>query len=102
MALGTAGMACEKASGADAVKAYQSVADAVCACKDMTCVEKAGAEGGKAAEKYKSVKLSDAEKAAVKQAGERMAECTNKLAAPPEAVPPATPPPAEAAAPDAG
>jgi hypothetical protein len=92
MALGTAGVACTKASGADAVKAYQSVADAVCACPDMACVEKAGQETGKNVDKFKGVKLSDAETAEVAQAGKRASDCMAKLAPPPPAPPPAEAP----------
>jgi hypothetical protein len=104
MALGLAASAC-KPSGADAVKAAEKLADAICACKDMDCVKKVGDDGAKELDKYKSAKPDAKQDAALKAAGLRASDCIGAIAKPPaSAEPPAPPPapPAPAATIDAG
>jgi hypothetical protein len=105
MSLGLAASACGKPSGADAVKAAEKLADAICACKDMECVKKVGDDGAKELDKYKSAKPDAKQDAALKAAGLRASDCIGAIGKPPApAEPPAPPqPPAPApAAPDAG
>ena len=104
MSLGLAASAC-KPSGADAVKAAEKLADAICACKDMDCVKKVGDDGAKELDKYKSAKPDAKQDAALKAAGLRASDCIGAIAKPPApAEPPAPPPapPAPAATIDAG
>src|SRR5258706_15034565 len=89
MALGLA--ACGKPSGADAVKAAEKLADAICACKSLDCAKKAGEDGAKELDKYKGAKPDAKQDAALKAAGLRASDCIGKLSAPPE--PPPTPTP---------
>jgi hypothetical protein len=95
-ALGLVASACGKSNGAEAVKAAESIADAICACKDMDCVTKVGTSRGK--ELDKAGKLDAKESAAIKAAGQRANDCISKLQPPPEAAaggdggPAATPP----------
>jgi len=93
MALGLLVPAC-KPSGADAVKAAQGLADAICACKDMDCAKKAGESGAKELAKYNGAKRDAQQDAAEKAAGQRASDCMSKLVQPLE--PPPAPPPAPA------
>jgi hypothetical protein len=101
MSLGLAASACGKPSGADAVKAAEKLADAICACKDMECVKKVGDDGAKELDKYKSAKPDAKQDAALKAAGLRASDCIGAIARPPAPPEPPAPPPTPAA-PDAG
>ena len=106
MALGLGAAGCGKPSGADAVKAAEKLADAICACKDMDCVKKAGDDGAKELDKFKGAKPDAKQDAALKAAGLRASDCIGAIAKPPEAPPPPAPaapatPPAPADAPPA-
>ena len=83
--------------GAAAVKAFEGLADAICACKDIDCATKAGEAATKELDKYKNVKLDQNEEAAAKKAGERVAECMTKLTPPAPAPTPAPTPAPEPA-----
>lgn len=99
MALGLGAAGCGKPSGADAVKAAEKLADAICACKDMDCVKKAGDDGAKELDKYKGAKPDAKQDAALKAAGLRASDCIGAIANPPEPTPPPAAPAAPAAPP---
>ena len=97
LALGIGVAACGKPSGADAVKAAEKLADAICACKDLDCAKKAGEAGAHELDKYKGAKRDAKQDDAITAAGERAKGCFAKVSEP--APPPAPeaeglPPPA--------
>jgi hypothetical protein len=71
------GAAC---GGDDIVDDAQKLADEVCACKDVACLEKAEAKGEEMKKKYqKSDKPSDEVMKKLMEIGKKVNECENRI-----------------------
>ena len=68
--------------GNDAVKKMEEMAEKVCACKDMDCMQKVQKEAEEWAKTQpkEEPKVSDEEKKKVEAATKKMTECAMKLA----------------------
>lgn len=66
--------------GLRAVLAAQAMEQAVCACQDLACGQKAGSEKGAILLQFKHLRGSERDIAAIKAAGEAMAACMQALA----------------------
>ena len=76
---GTGGTA---AGGAgEAVKAYQDLADAVCACKDAQCIADAQSKASDLGSKMSGMTPTAEEAQAISAAGEKMAKCVQDITA---------------------
>ncbi|MEZ4472904.1 MAG: hypothetical protein R3F60_19380 [bacterium] len=63
----------------EAVVAAEQMAEAVCACKDMACAQKASQEQAEKLMKFKDKKGTEADVEAIKKAGEKTAECLKNI-----------------------
>ena len=76
-----AGAGGTEGGGAEAVKAYQDLADSVCACKDAQCVADAQGKASELASKVSGFTPTAEEAQAIAAAGEKMAKCVQDITA---------------------
>jgi hypothetical protein len=79
-----AGAAQDPPTPEGAVRAAQDMAASVCACKDLDCAMKAAAEGTKQLDRFRNMRGTRAAAELIIEAGRQTAECTKKLASPPQ------------------